>query len=319
MSASLPNDFIERMHLLFPQINPQTWPALFTTKKRSFCVLNPWVAPIDETLAMLKKAGIHWTAHPEIPKLGPYIISIATIEKTLLTHHPMHEAGHYYIMNWPSILTALQFDLSPNDQVLDLTAAPGGKTFLLALMMQNQGQITAIDQAKARFFKMKANFARLQVTNVLCLRQDGRRLAKRTHNQFDHVLLDAPCSCESRFNLAQPQTLKYWHLNKIKACQSSQKQLILNAYRACRPGGRLVYSTCSFSPEENEAIIAYLIKKHPEVTCIPTQFGHAQPGIAAWGKASFPKGHYTLRIPPSLDQPGGCISCVTKPLENQDH
>jgi 16S rRNA C967 or C1407 C5-methylase (RsmB/RsmF family) len=318
MSASLPADFIERMNLLFPQINSSTWPALFTTKTRSYCVLNPWVAPTEATLAALTAAGIHWTAHPEIPKLGPYIISIETTEKSLLTHHPMHEAGHYYIMNWPSILTALQFDLTPNDRVLDLTAAPGGKTFLLALMMQNQGQITAIDQAKARFFKMKANFARLQVTNTLCLRQDGRRLAKREHNQYDHVLLDAPCSCESRFNLDQPQTLKYWHLNKIKACQSSQKQLILNAYRACKPGGRLVYSTCSFSPEENEAIIAYLIKKHPEARSIPTQFGQAHPGIASWGKASFPNGHYTLRIPPSLDQPGGCISCVSKPLETQD-
>lgn len=315
MSHTLPQSFIERMTVLFPSITPSQWPELFTTKTQCYCVLNPFVAPITETLEHLSQAGITWTRHLDVPKLGTYLISLPNSEKTVLTHHPLHEAGHYYIMNWPSILTALQFELAPNDRILDLTAAPGGKTFLLALMMHNQGQIIAIDQAKARFFKLKANLARLNITNTQCLRLDSRRLNDRHYEQYDQVLLDAPCSCESRFNLSQPKTLKYWHLHKIKACQSSQKQLILNAYRACRPGGRLVYSTCSFAPEENEAVIAYLIKKYPEVICLPPQYDTTQPGVSQWQKKVFPMGMYTLRLPPTTEQPGGCITCIKKPQD----
>lgn len=308
--TSLPEKFITRMQNILPPEKQDAFFKSFEITQRIFIVINPLTQPADVTLNILKDLKLDLRSHPEVPLLGQFTWSISSEFRELLTHHESHTFGHFYIMGLPSILSIATLAPKPHERILDLTAAPGGKTFLMAMLMENTGEIIAIDQSRSRFFKLKANLERLNVTNTTCLLRDGRRLPKSYFKTFDRVLLDAPCSCESRFNLHQPKTLKYWGIQKIKACVSTQKQLILNAFRACKPNAKLIYSTCTYAPEENEGIIAYLQKKHPTAKPQPIHLPYGSLGLTQWDKAKYPEGYTTLRIFPNDLHTGGCLTQI---------
>lgn len=304
----LPQAFLERAQKLLSETEYAHFIQQFTGKHRVYFVLNPFKNDPDKTIQTLKNLDIDLKPHPEIPHFGDLTWSINHTDKAMLTHHETHELGYFYPMGLPSILTVAALAPQPGEHILDLTAAPGGKTFLMALLMNNTGSIIANDQSKARFFKLKSNLERLNVTNTKCELSDGRRMNKRYLTYFDKALLDAPCSCESRFNVYNPKTLKYWRIAKIKASVSTQKQLILNAFRACKPGGQIVYSTCTFAPEENEGIMHYLTKKHPNALLEKIVLSIGQDGICEWEKNQYPEGFKTCRILPNEWHSGGCIS-----------
>lgn len=317
-SYPLPEAFVERMSMLLNASNQAGALEHLTGHQRVYFVLNPLKNDPNDTLKELKKLNMDLQAHQDIPLLGHLIWSIDHSFRETLTYHDTHTLGYFYPMGLPSILTVVALAPKPGELVLDLTAAPGGKTLLMSILMENTGQIIANDQSKPRFFKLKANLERLNVTNTTCYKTDGRRINKTFMNHFDKVLLDAPCSCESRFNIYHPKTLKYWGIQKIKACVSTQKQLMLNAFRACKPNGQIVYSTCTFAPEENEGIIHYLQKKHPNASLESLNFLVGNQGIDQWGKQKYPEGHQTLRIFPNQTHSGGCITKINHlPIESK--
>ncbi|MEE2770229.1 MAG: RsmB/NOP family class I SAM-dependent RNA methyltransferase [Pseudomonadota bacterium] len=311
MPYALPQAFLDRMQMMLSDADYNHFIQQFSGNNRLYFVLNPFKNNPDQTISTLEKLCIDLKPHPEIPLFGELTWSIDHQHKSMLTYHEMHNLGYFYLLGLPSILTVAALNPKPNDTILDLTAAPGGKTFLMAILMHNTGQIVANDQSKSRFFKLIANLERLNITNVNCRLSDGRKINKTFMAQFDKVLLDAPCSCESRFNVHIKKTLKYWGVNKIKACVGMQKQLILNAFRACKPGGQLVYSTCTFSPEENEGIMCYLKKKHPSALLQDIELPYGRHGVATWEKYNYPQGQKTLRILPNKSHTGGCISKVS--------
>jgi 16S rRNA C967 or C1407 C5-methylase (RsmB/RsmF family) len=155
--------------------------------------------------------------------------------------------------------------------VLDLAAAPGGKTSLLAAMMQNTGSIRAVEPVRDRFFRLKANCTRLGVHNTRYYQKDGRAVGRLKENFFDRVLLDAPCSSESRFVWNQPESFQHWKVRKVYECARKQKQLLQSAFDALKAGGRLLYSTCSFAPEENECVVDELLRKNKNAVIVPIQ------------------------------------------------
>jgi 16S rRNA C967 or C1407 C5-methylase (RsmB/RsmF family) len=309
----LPDKFKERMAILLDQSQYDNYLSHFDEQQPVYFVLNPLKNSPDQTLEILSTLDLDLSPHPDIPKLGHLVWSVPASQKERLTYHDIHSDGFLYFIGLPSILTIAALEPEKHETILDLTAAPGGKTFLMALLMENSGSLIAVDQSKQRFFKMKANLDRLGVTNTSTRIMDGRRLPKTYMTSFDRVLLDAPCSCESRFKPDVPNTLKYWHVNKIKASVNTQKQLILNAFRALKPQGKLVYSTCTFAPEENEGVVAYLIKKHPEslIGNIPINIG--LPGITNWNKQIFSEGQKTIRILPNHNHTGGCMTLIMAP------
>ncbi|OMH82626.1 25S rRNA (cytosine-C(5))-methyltransferase nop2 [Zancudomyces culisetae] len=170
-------------------------------------------------------------------------------------------AGMYMIQAASSFLPVLALDPQPNDRVLDMSAAPGGKTTFISAMLQNTGLVVANDASKSRLKSLVANIHRLGITNTIVTNLDGRELKRILPHGFDRVLLDAPCSGTGV--IAKD--------NSIKASKSQvdidklahlQRELLLSALESAKsPGGTVVYSTCSFTVEEDEAVVDYILKK----------------------------------------------------------
>jgi len=151
-------------------------------------------------------------------------------------------------------------DPQAGEKVLDLTAAPGSKTSEIAALMHQDGELIANDNNKIRFFKLKHNMDILGVNAKLRM-EHGGSLCHEYPEYFDKILLDAPCSAEARFIADDPKTHGYWKEQKIKEMAYKQWGLLLAAWSALKPGGILVYSTCTFAPEENELQITKFLER----------------------------------------------------------
>lgn len=182
--------------------------------------------------------------------------SIESDNREWLTHHPLTAQGSIYIQNPSSMLAAeILSKYAELQRVLDLTAAPGSKTSYLAARMNNGGYIAAVEIVKKRVYRLKANLKRLGVKNTKVFFQNGEVVGRYRPNHFDSVLLDAPCSSEARMSSMDEESTKYWSLKKISEMQRKQKRLLNSAIQSCQPGGHILYSTCSFAPEENEEVV----------------------------------------------------------------
>ena len=189
--------------------------------------------------------------------------SVSGEDRQALLQHPAVSAGAVYPINPASVLAARALRAQAHEEVLDLAAAPGGKTLILAADMRNTGRIAAVEPVKGRFHRLRANMDRCGVQNVQFYLSDGRGIGRKVPGRFDRVLLDAPCSSESRIRLDEPGSYAHWTLRKIKETARKQKTLIRSAFTALKPGGRLIYCTCAFAPEENEMIVNALLEAEP--------------------------------------------------------
>ena len=179
--------------------------------------------------------------------------------------------GQYYVQDLSSCMAVEALDVKENIQVLDIAAAPGGKTTMIAQKMNNTGAIIALEPSAVRARAMSFNLARCGVTNTCILEHSGEEIDKLGLT-FDRVLLDAPCSCEGV--IAKDVTRKTSHEPAdVEFCSNKQESLIAAAAAAVKPGGVLVYSTCSFAPEENEAVVNSLLQKRTDVSIEPIEFG----------------------------------------------
>jgi tRNA (cytosine40_48-C5)-methyltransferase len=191
--------------------------------------------------------------------------------------------GHYYIQDLSSCMAVDALDVSENQAALDIAAAPGGKTTFMAQKMKNTGSIIALEPNERRARSMSFNLARCGVYNTCILRMDGLQ-AEKLQGRFDRVLLDAPCSCEGV--IAKDATRKTSHTPEdVDYCASRQDRMIEVAARMVKPGGILVYSTCSFAPEENEMVVDRLLQKVGGVTVEPLEYGSS--GLTRFGDATF--------------------------------
>lgn len=168
-------------------------------------------------------------------------------------------AGHYILQGAGSLLPVMALQPQCNEKILDLSAAPGGKTTHIAQMMKNSGVIFANDISKERSRAVSANCHRLGVINTIISYKDGRQFPKIMKG-FDRVLLDAPCT-GTGVAIKDPSVKAGKDLKDVKRCSHLQKELLLAAIDCCKPKGTIVYSTCSILVEENEAVIEYAMKK----------------------------------------------------------
>lgn len=168
-----------------------------------------------------------------------------------------HNAGVYYLQDPSAMMVAHLLDLTPNDIVLDMCAAPGGKTIQASLKMQNEGLIIANDISYSRSLILSQNVERMGRKNTIVTNVDGKDF-KKYKNTFTKIILDAPCSGSGMFR-KNAEMYKDWSYEKVLKCAQIQKELILLAYDLLTDGGVLSYSTCSYSPQENEEIIQYLL------------------------------------------------------------
>jgi NOL1/NOP2/sun family putative RNA methylase len=173
-----------------------------------------------------------------------------------------HQLGYYYIQEAASLLPPLVLNPKPGEVVLDMAASPGSKTSQMASMMQNKGILIANDPDMKRMAPLAANMTRLGITNTLITTMRGQQFRK-WKEQFDKVLIDAPCSGTGTIRKS-PKTIRIWNPNMLKKIGNVQKELIEAAFLALKKGGVMVYSTCSLEPEENEAIVTWLLSRHED-------------------------------------------------------
>ena len=225
--------------------------------------------------------------------------------------------GLVYIQNPSSYFAVRVLDPQANEEILDLAAAPGGKTIAIAAAMGNTGRLAAVEPVKGRFHRLRANVERCGVTNVDFYQRDGRGVGRAVPDRFDRVLLDAPCSSEARMRWGDASSYVHWSLRKIKETQRKQKSLLRSAYAALKPGGDLVYCTCSFAPEENELVVQHLLRR-TDATLADISHDldpdHTRGGLSSWrGKALLPELANTLRIMPHGVWDGFFIAHIQKP------
>ena len=169
-----------------------------------------------------------------------------------------HELGCFYLQEPSAMLPAYLLNPQPGDLVLDLCAAPGGKSMQASFLMKNEGLIISNDISKQRAFAISENAERLGRGNLLITNNDFSLIYDKFINTFDKIILDAPCSGSGMFR-KETKMSEDWSYQKVIKNAEIQKQLIMIAYAMLKPGGKMVYSTCSFSYEEDEEIVDFLL------------------------------------------------------------
>ena len=179
--------------------------------------------------------------------------------------HPYHEAGVYYLQEASAMAPVALLDPQPGERVCDLCAAPGGKTTQIAGRMLGQGFLLCNEINPKRAKILSRNIERMAVPNALVTNEHPQRLAERFTGFFDRVLVDAPCSGEGMFR-KEEAAVTDWSQETVEMCARRQAEILHSAALMVRPGGRLVYSTCTFAPEEDEGAVAAFLEAHPEFT-----------------------------------------------------
>ncbi len=197
-----------------------------------------------------------------------------------ITNHPLRQIqemdiyknGEIYVQGLSSMIPATILNLESCDCVLDICSAPGSKTSQIAAMMQNTGQIIANDNSRIRIYKLEANLKKLGVTNTTIVHSSGQSLWQKYPDYFDKSLVDVPCSMEGRFSSLNPKSYKDWSPGKVKELAQLQKFLLRSAFGCTKPGGTIVYSTCTINTRENEEVVEWLLEKEPgRVELVSTQ------------------------------------------------
>jgi NOL1/NOP2/sun family putative RNA methylase len=173
----------------------------------------------------------------------------------------IYKNGEIYVQSLSSMIPAKVLDPRPGDFVLDICAAPGSKTSQMAALMRNEGQIIANDNSRIRIYKLEANLRNLGVTNTSIIQSQAQTLWQKYPEAFDKVLADVPCSMEGRFYTPDPKTYKDWSPKKVKQLAKLQQFILRSAFGCTKPGGIIVYSTCTLSTTENEGVVEWLLKK----------------------------------------------------------
>ena len=198
--------------------------------------------------------------------------------------HPYHHAGAFYAQEPSASAPAALLDVHPGMRVADLCAAPGGKTSQLAAALAGQGVLLANEFVAARAEVLRQNLERMGVTNAIVTNEDTARLAAAYPGQFDRILVDAPCSGEGMFRKESVAVTQY-DQPLLDRCAALGAEILENAAAMLAPGGILVYSTCTFAPEEDEGQVAAFLQRHPEFT-LADALGNVDYAFGSEGEAN---------------------------------
>jgi len=228
--------------------------------------------------------------------------------------------GRVLIQNAASWLPVLMLDSRAGDKVLDVCAAPGGKTTHMAALSDNQADITANDNSRARLAKLRAMCDRLEADINRYTLFDAQQLARRLDGErYDKILLDAPCSGEGMMRLDRDKDFETWSVSQIKRLQQLQRKILVQAWQLLQPGGTLVYSTCTMAPEENEQVIDYALRRLDGVEIAPIEIDldNRVPAVEVWnGKRMDPRVGSCLRLQPSQDVEAFFVCVLRKGLSS---
>lgn len=286
--VSLPNSFVDRMRALLGEQAE----AFFAAYER------PPETGLRVNLLKLRPEDIRqmvdWKLDP-VPwcPSGFYVDDDARPGR-----HPYHAAGLYYLQEPSAMAVAEALDVRPGQRVIDLAAAPGGKTTHIAALMHNDGLLVANEVDRSRIKALGENLERWGARVAVITNDTPDRLADQLGPIFDRVLLDAPCSGEGMFRKSAIARAE-WSVEHVQGCAIRQQHILDHAARLVQPGGLLVYSTCTFAPEENEARITYFLDTHPDWQIEPVPYAAGfDAGQPTWVDPPRPELARTVRLWP---------------------
>lgn len=278
MNIKLPEDFISRMRL---QLGDELTAFLHTLDEQPVrgIRMNP-LKPTEINKEMKAGGPVPWA------KNGYYLESDSAAGAMIL-----HETGAFYIQEPGAMMPAAVLDARPGEKILDLCAAPGGKSTQIGCDMKGEGLLVCNEPVPKRAAVLSRNIERMGLPNTLVTCAKPEQLAKQWPEGFDAVMVDAPCSGEGMFR-RDPETRNEWTQEKADGCAERQREILGEAARLVRPGGRLVYSTCTYNPKENEE-------------------------NARWFTAQFPEFSPEAFILPGIDAPEGIFTCYPHRLKGE--
>lgn len=221
-----------------------------------------------------------------------------------------HFLGYIYVQDMASMIPPIVLEPKKYEKVLDLTAAPGSKTTLISALMENTGLVVANDINIDRLKALTGNIDRMGCLNVVITNLHGERFGNLFFEYFDKVLLDAPCSSEGTIN-KNYEVLNHWSEFYINKMAKIQKNLIISAFKSLKKNGILVYSTCTFAPEENEGVIDFLLNKYNNALIEEINIPGIKtcPGITEWEGFKNEELKKCIRIYPHYNECEGFFLC----------
>ncbi len=253
---NFPKNFLKRLEKIIPSDKLRDVLEAYTVSRPTTLRVNTLKTTKEELTHLFDKQHILYQQSTISP-----IAFISRSDKRMLLDLDAYRNGLFYIQSLSSMLPVLALDPQPNEKILDIAAAPGSKTTQMAALMQNTGQIIANDNSRIRGYKLQANLKTQGVTNTTVIISAGQTLWQQYPEYFDRSLVDAPCSMEGTFTTTNPKTYEHWNVRTIKELVQRQKWLLRSAVSATKPGGTIVYSTCTLETVENEDIIDWILKK----------------------------------------------------------
>ena len=234
--------------------------------------------------------------------------------------HPFHEAGVYYLQEASAMAPVALLDPQPGEWVCDLCAAPGGKSTQIAGRLLGEGFLLCNEYSPKRAKILSRNIERMGVANALVTNETPAALAQRYAGMFDTVLVDAPCSGEGMFR-KEEAAVTDWSVETVQMCARRQAEILEEAAKLVRPGGRLVYSTCTFAPEEDEQAVEEFLQTHPDFA--PEQadapwFTPAGEGCwRMWPHKLLGEGHFAAVLRRAGDEPREEAPCAGEKLPKE--
>ena len=306
LKRKLPSDFVDE---LYEQYTPITVDKILTGmlgERNTTLRVNTIKYNIQELMKYLREKNI------KFERVSWYndALIIKNANEKEIQKLDIYEKGYIYLQSLSSMIPPLVLNPKPGEKVLDLTAAPGSKTTQMAAMMKNDGYILANELDKIRCERLQYNIEKQGANIVEVINNRGEKVGEEYQEQFDKVLLDAPCSGEGRFLGNNVGTYRNWSKRTVRELAKLQKKLFKSAYTALKPNGMMVYSTCTLNKDENENVLQWAIENfNVKLLDINIDFKEKMQGFNDGLDGSINK---AIRILPSKNMEGFFVSKLKK-------
>ena len=305
MNTQLPQAFLERMEEMLKEEFPAFLESYQAPRQFGLRINTKKIS----TEKFLEISPFHLTPIPWIEN-GFFYGS-----EDRPSRHPYYQAGLYYLQEPSAMTPASRLPVVPGERVLDLCAAPGGKATELGSRLKGRGLLVANDISSSRAKALMRNLELWGIENSLVTTETPKRLSQVFPEYFHKILIDAPCSGEGMFR-KDPDVAKTWDSSRPACFSSQQKEIVARGISMLHPGGMLLYSTCTFSPQENEGVISFILENFPqmELLDIPGYRGFSK-GCPQWGNGD-PRLEKCVRIfPHHMEGEGHFLALLTKKEE----
>lgn len=302
----LPKEFILRYEKIIPDFN--LFLDYLEKRAKIYIRINPLKANEQDREEITKKYDCE-----QVP-FYPYAFKLKSERDEISIGNTLeHFLGYIYVQDMASMIPPIVLEPKKYEKVLDLTAAPGSKTTLISALMENTGLVVANDISIDRLKALTGNIDRMGSLNVVITNLHGERFGNLFFEYFDKVLLDAPCSSEGTIS-KNYEVLNHWNEFYINKMAKTQKNLIVSAFKSLKKRGTLVYSTCTFAPEENEGVINFLLNKYENVILEEINIPGVKTcaGIIEWEGFKNEELKKCIRIYPHYNECEGFFVCKIK-------